>query len=592
MPTPRTLRRFSRLCRLVLSGLLALVASTSFLYDVRAIAAEQDDRSPAGSTTVGAAAVPAYRQADSVAVLTVHEPIDRVTLYSLTRRIERACHDGADAIVLDIDTPGGEMLATLDISNLIKEDAPANTVAWVNPKAYSAGAIIALACREIVVSPNSRIGDAAPIAADPLRGIIPLPAAERAKTESPLLAEVVDSARRNHFDENLVQSFISVGVELWLLENVNTGENILVDRAEYTHVFDEQPPTTLTPVAPPVDDASRQPIRPQLDQTVPTADQSAVFTQEEIQEQIEFAQTLPPVRSRLTAADADDWRVVRQVVSDDRLLTLNQDEAIFYGLAQAVIANDEQLKAFFGAQKLTRYDGVWSEGLVRVLTNPIVMGLIIVVFLLSLFIEMSAPGFGVFGGGALICLALLIGAPYLIGLAQWWDALLIVVGILLVMAELLLIPGTGLAGVGGALCLLIGLVGIFVSGDISTTEGQSEIVTGVLTTLTALFASGVGMWLLSRYVHSIPVLDQLILRSEISDANAPGGTIDAMTRQPPPLQVGDVGVAATDLRPSGRAEFDGRLVEVRSAGTYIARGARTRVVHVGPFAIEVEEVHA
>ena len=61
-------------------------------------------------------------------------------------------------------------------------DAPANTVAWINPKAYSAGTIIALACREIVVSPNSAFGDAAPISP-----FGPIPITERAKIESPLL---------------------------------------------------------------------------------------------------------------------------------------------------------------------------------------------------------------------------------------------------------------------------------------------------------------------------------------------------------------------------------------------------------------------
>ncbi len=567
---------------------LALTTATSALHNDAAQAADQTPtRVPAAGTT----AVPAFRQANKVAVLTIHEPIDRVTLYSLTRRINQAVDDGADAIVLDIDTPGGEMLATLDICNLIKEDAPANTVAWINSKAYSAGSIIALACREIVVSPNSRMGDAAPIAAIPGAGMIALPAAERAKTESPLLAEVVDSARRNHYDENLVQSFISVGVELWLLENINTGEHVFVDRDEYERVFGEQPPTTLTPVAP-SSTGNRKSVRPRVDTTVPAADQSAVMTPEQIKEQVEFAQTLPPIRDPLTAADADQWRILRQVVSDDRLLTLNQDEAIFYGLAETVIANEQQLQTFFGAQEVVRYDGVWSEGLVRVLTSFFFRVALIVIFIISLFLELAAPGIGVFGGVALVCLATLIGAHYLIGLADWWDALLILVGILLVMAELLLIPGTGIAGIAGALFLLIGLVGVFVSGDFTTSEGQSEIASGLLTTLLALFASGVGLWLVSRYTHSIPVLDRLILKSEISDTAGPGSVIEAMAHQPPTLVVGDIGIAVTDLRPSGRAEFDGRLVEVRSAGAYIVRGTRTRVNHVGPFAIEVEEAPA
>jgi membrane-bound serine protease (ClpP class) len=98
-------------------------------------------------------AVPASRQANTVAVLPVHGEIDRITLRSLERRLREASQLGAGAVVLDIDTPGGEMLATLDICHLIRTRAPANTVAWINPKAFSAGTIIALACRETVVHP-------------------------------------------------------------------------------------------------------------------------------------------------------------------------------------------------------------------------------------------------------------------------------------------------------------------------------------------------------------------------------------------------------------------------------------------------------
>ena len=63
------------------------------------------------------------------------------------------------------------------------------------------------------------MGDAAPITS-----LGPIPATERAKIESPLLTEVIDEARRHHYDERLVQAFVSVGIELWLLRDGSTGE--------------------------------------------------------------------------------------------------------------------------------------------------------------------------------------------------------------------------------------------------------------------------------------------------------------------------------------------------------------------------------
>ncbi|MHC5006852.1 MAG: NfeD family protein, partial [Planctomycetota bacterium] len=74
-------------------------------------------------------------------------------------------------------------------------------------------------------------------------------------------------------------------------------------------------------------------------------------------------------------------------------------------------------------------------------------------------------------------------------------------------------------------------------------------------------------------------------------AAAAGGTglLEALGSGERPLETGSIGVAETDLRPAGRADFEGRLVDVKSVGDYIDRGTRVRVVSVGRFAIEVEE---
>jgi membrane-bound ClpP family serine protease len=546
---------------------------------------------PAGGKPAAPTAVPAYRQANTVAVLTVHGPIDGITLRSLERRVRQAKADGADAIVLDIDTPGGALDSTLDICHLIRTESPANTVAWINPKAYSAGTIIALACREIVVGPNSAFGDAAPISP-----FGPIPITERAKVESPLLTEVIDSARTNHYDEKLVESFIGVGVELWMIEHKDTGERVFVDREEYRDVFGEDPPAQITPVAPPPGLQTQPPVKPWFDSLMPQ-EPAGVGTvdRDEIRQQIELEQSRPPSRTRLTREDRGEWKLVKQVVSNDRLLVLKPPQALEYGLATATIANDDQLKAYFGAQTLERYPRNWSETLAQFLINPIVRGVLLVIFVICLLVELAAPGLGVFGATAGLSLLIVIGAPWLAGMAQWWEILLIVVGLGLVATELFIVPGFGVAGIGGAACLLVGLVGTFVSDDLSTPAGQSDLVAGITATFTALLAAGIGGWLLFRQLETLPVLGRFILKAEVGEAQgvmaAGGGSglLEAVGSGERPLETGSVGVAETDLRPSGRANFEGRLVDVKSVGAYIDRGKRVRVVSVGRLAIEVEE---
>ncbi len=538
------------------------------------------------------AAVPAYRQANNVAILTVRGEIDSVTLMSLERRMKQAVADGADAVVLDIDTFGGELAATLEICNLLKDrnDTPANVVAWVHPKAYSAGAIMSLACREIVVAPASTIGDAAPI--DMLgRQMAPT---ERAKLLSPLLAELIDSARRNHYDEKLVQAFIMLEQRLWMIENTKTQQRIFVDAAEYRTAFGEEPPTQLgtAPAAVlPALPGITSPLLPFINQSIPRKADHAALTQKELQRQVEFEQMLPPARSPLADSDRGQWKLLMQVTDGTTLLTLKPDEAVYYGIAAAVIANDAELTTYFGAQSIRRYDQTWSESLVRFLISWPVRAVLIIIFLICLFIELAIPGFGVFGATSIVALLILIGAPALAGMAQWWEILVIIIGLVLVATELFLIPGFGIVGVAGAGCLLVGVVGTFVSGDINSAAGQNQMWTGLAVTLLSAFVASIVIWFLARQMHTLPFINRLILHTELKDAPAgtASGLLAAMGADQRALAVGDTGIAHTDLRPSGRANFSGRLVDVTSVSTYIEKGSPLRVVSVGRFAIEVEE---
>lgn len=581
VPLVNLVRRGSRAVLMIAS----LMGLASLAVEARPRAAV----APAAASS-GPVAVPAYRQANRVAVLTIDGEIDRVTLTSLERRVARAVKEGADAIVFDIKTPGGELSATLDICHLIRTECPANTVAWINPQAFSAGTIISLACREIVVAPEATFGDAAPIQA-PAGFLMQMAPTERAKIEAPLIAEVVASARRNHYDENLVRAFVSVGVELWLIENIQTGDRICVDRAEYQTVFNEDPPARITSNAAPM--VSGQRLRPKLPFSIEPPAAGPLVDPAEITRNIELAQTLPP-REALTEADRGQWKLIAQVDSADQLLTVKADEAVFYGLASAVIANDQQLKAYFGAKDIARYDASWSEGLVRFLCSFWVRAILIVVFLVGLFVELAAPGVGVFGAAAGVALLLLIGAPALAGLAQWWDILLIIAGLVLVLAELFLIPGTGIPGAIGVVCLLVGLVGTFVSGDIGSAQGQSELWTGLLGTLMSVFVAGMVMWFVSKHIHSMPYLNRIVLNTELSSAGnqfgSAAGLLESMGEPAAKLRVGERGLAETDLRPAGKAAFDGRLLDVQSSGGYIDKGSPVRIVSIGRLMIEVEEL--
>jgi len=538
------MRMIPRLALLLILTLLSAAASRP--AEPRPGRAAQDG----GTGLVG---VPAARQANIVAVLPVRGEVDRITLRSLERRMREAVERGAGAVVIDLDTPGGEMLATLDICHLIRTEAPANTVAWINPKAFSAGTIIAMACRETLVHPEAVFGDAAPIQGIPLLGLRQLPVAERAKIEAPLLSEVVESARRRGVDEKLVQSFVAVTMELWLIEEIRTGERMFVDAGEYEIAFGEAPPQLRQRggALPGVEGA---PAPPPLSELA----------------------TTPSTRRLLTASDRGTWRLVGQVIGAEELLTVRAEEALAYGLASGKATSLEDLRRFFGATEVIEIRESWSELLVRFLISWPVRLVLIVVLLVCLFIELAAPGFGVFGIAAGVALLLLIGAPALAGMAQWWEIALILLGLVLVAVELFVLPGFGVAGIAGVLCLFVGLVGTFMSGEVGSPAWQQGLLTGLATTLSALFAGSVAIWILSRQAQGLRLFDRLILRDASTDPVplAAGGTRPRSAR----AAIGSVGVAINPLRPTGQAEFAEGVHDVRSEDSFLETGARVRVV--------------
>ena len=104
------------------------------------------------------------KDAHRAAIITLHNQVDDMMLRSLKRRIDAARKGGCDVFVLDIDSPGGMAMSALEITRFIRAMSDqARTVAYVNPRAFSAAAMIALACRHVVMTHDGLIGSCSPI---------------------------------------------------------------------------------------------------------------------------------------------------------------------------------------------------------------------------------------------------------------------------------------------------------------------------------------------------------------------------------------------------------------------------------------------
>ena len=543
-----------------------------------------------GQAPTDAVAVPAWRQATRLAVITVQGEIDAITRTSVERRIAEASTNGFDAVVLEIDTPGGDMYATLELCLFLKDRAPLPVWAWVHPKAYSAGAIIALACRGIIVSPGAAFGDAAPIAVLPGMGLQPLPTAERAKMEAPVLAEVVDSARRRGYDENLVRAYVSAPDEVWLLERVTPeasgGARIFVGRPEYREAFGTDPPTMRAAGTQRVTFEEGAPAIPFVDLSLRKRNDDGPRNAIERDVMVEDQQTRPPVRERLTAATANEWRVVGQVDGAEELLVTYAPEAIAFGLADREVGTDQELTTYFGATSMQRLDEHAGDALVRFLTSWPVRLILVVVLLGGFLIEIAAPGIGLFGAAAALALALLVGAPALAGITSWWPLLVVLLGAALVLVEIFLIPGVGIIGFLGGACMLVGLVAGFLDAPLSSPEGRDDLTTAIgVVAGGGILAIGTA-WALLRAVPESRLLRRAILGTTTGSVRE-----SMLASNTGAVPVGAHGTALSPLRPVGKAEFAGVLMDVQAIGPVIDTGARIVVVRSTPYALDVEQIN-
>ena len=147
-------------------------------------------------------------------VIPIKDMIERGLVHLIERGVAQANAEGADAIILDMDTPGGRLDATEKIITTIT-DTKATTYTLVNPDAISAGAITAMATDYIYMTPGGRIGDAMPIMMSPLPmgGPQEVPDGLKEKMVSPTVAMIRSAAQRKGHDEKLAEAMVRPEIE-------------------------------------------------------------------------------------------------------------------------------------------------------------------------------------------------------------------------------------------------------------------------------------------------------------------------------------------------------------------------------------------
>jgi membrane-bound serine protease (ClpP class) len=169
----------------------------------------------AATFSLGAAEAREVIGPGNVVVVPLHGEVSPSLALFLRRAQKAAENDGATAIVLDMNTYGGQLDSAEQITDILNH-ATIPTYTYINTNAGSAGAIIALSTKHIYMAPVSAIGAAAPI----LSTGEDLPPTQKEKTVSYWSALVRGAALKNGHNPDVAEAFINKEKEVKIGDRV------------------------------------------------------------------------------------------------------------------------------------------------------------------------------------------------------------------------------------------------------------------------------------------------------------------------------------------------------------------------------------
>ena len=443
---------------------------------------------------------------------------EKLTAY-FKNRFAAAKRIGADLLIIEINSPGGLKIQSMEMAVALRDCDWAYTVATVSKEAISGGALVSIGCDEIQIAPTANFGDAGEIGFDP---------------------------------------------ELWAWRLIETKMESFLDLQARNLAESKGRPKDLAIAM--VDSDHLVYVRPNPD--IPNG-----------------KQVFKGVRADDLQKPDPPWQLVNET-REDRFLAVTGQRAIELEIAQGNLsARSDIAEAFnFELKNLHVYQRTTTDSVVYYLNKPLISGLLILIGLIALYFELSAPGIGVGGLVAGLCAVLFFWSHFLGGTAGMLEVILFLAGITFICMELFVIPGFGVAGLGG-LALLFSSV-VLASQDYVMPQTVQQWNQS-LTTMLVLLGSGccflAAAAFISKRLGSLPVFNRMILapppiENEEESKITPEGK--PVPQAHPQISVGDWGRSDSLLRPAGRARFAGHSFDVISDGAYVDAGTQVRVIRI------------
>lgn len=410
----------------------------------------------------------------------------------IQRTLEDAESNEATAVIFDINTFGGRVDAATQIKDAIL-GADILTIAFINRRAISAGALISLSCEKIYMTGGGLIGAATAVDMTGKKG--------SEKVISFMREEMASTAEKRGRSKEIARGMVDE--ELTFTHLVIGGDSIKVDDIEGR--------------------------------------------------------------------------------KDGKLISLTTEQALKYKIADGTAENMEALLDSLGYSSFETIETAenWSEAIVRFLTNPVVASLLTTFGFLGILFELQSPGWGIPGFVGLACLILSLSASYIAQLATMSDMLFVLTGLALILLEVLVIPGFGIAGLGGIGLMIYGLY-LLLLPDIPV--GEEVLGQAMDGFLIGLVGAVIGLVLLAKLMIKTKFWEQLTAPDTQKKEDGYSNTFGWESLQ------GETGIADTDLHPSGWVRVKDQRIFVVSEGEFIEEGKEIKILSVDGNRVLVREL--
>ncbi len=293
---------------------------------------------------------------------------------------------------------------------------------------------------------------------------------------------------------------------------------------------------------------------------------------------------------KIAEAMVDGDVYIPGVVDSGKVLTFTTKEALLndYCEGEAESAEEALENAGLTDYDLVVYNPSTTDRIISFLLNPMLTGILLTVMFFGIYFELQTPGVGFPLIAAIIAATLYFAPHYLEGLAENWEILIFLLGLILIVLELFVIPGFGIAGIAGALLILVSLV-LSMVGNVGFDfrfTGYAEFSKAIFAVIGAIVFSSLLIYLTMRNMASHGLMSRLVLDKE--QVSEDGYTIDIYKNKSE--FIGKIALAVSDLRPAGKVELNGERYDASAEGVFINKGMKVEIVSTENSYLLVREV--